>query len=391
MDWGLPAIGRRATVLLVGVLGLLSLATGVLHLAAPVPIPAVQPYLPEIVTDMAGFTGAMTGFIILFLAYLLQRGSRLAWYLTLVMLPLSAAQGIIQASIFSIPLIILSLAGIPLVALNRGEFTRPLSLDASQWAATVAVIGAFAYGTFGTFALRDQFELQGEPVETLLDAFYYTVITATTVGYGDVVATTQFARLFSVSVVIFAVASFAVALGTLLVPALEARFKSALGRMTDSQLESLDKHVIVVGVGDLTRSILHGLATETVLVITDDERAVQRYSDEGHRVLRGSATDEASLTRARLDRATAIIVATDDDGYDVLSILTIRELDEDVRVVAAATNRENEQKMRRAGADTVISPADIGGRMLATAAIDAGAVLEDQLVEADTTDRSSGE
>ncbi len=384
-----PVPGRRSTVLLVGVVGILSLVTGVLQLATPVPLGIVEPYIPEIVTDMAGFTGSMTGFLILLLAYMLRRGSRAAWYLTLLILPLSAIQGLIQASLLSVPLIVLSLAAVPTVAFNRAQFDRPLDLDASQVAAAVAVVGAFAYGTFGTFALREQFEVQGTAVETLLDAFYYTVITATTVGYGDVVATTQFARLFSLSVVLFSVASFAVALGTLLVPALEARFESALGRMSESELETLENHVIVAGVGNLTRSVLPGLSEQPVLIVTPDESAVHQLQSQGHRVLQGSATDEDVLQRARLERARAVIVATEDDGQDVLAILTIRELDADVTIVASATNRENVRKMRRAGADTVISPADIGGRVLVEAAFDTGEDIASDVLADDLTDDES--
>lgn len=372
MNWRRPVRGQGVTASLVGLVGVLSLVTGILHLAAPVPIAFVEPHLPDFVSDMAGFTGTMTGFVLLLLAYMLGRGSRTAWYLTLLVLPISAIQGVIQASVLSIPLIILSLAAMPTVAINRALFDRPLSLDTTQLAAGTAVLGAFAYGTFGTFALRDQFELQGEELETLLDAFYYTVITATTVGYGDVVATTQLSRLFSLSVVLFSVASFAVALGTLLVPALEARFASALGRMTESELNALEDHVIVIGVGDLTDSVIGAMADPgQVLVVAPGDAAVQRLRARGVRVLVDSGTDEEVLARARIDRARAVIVATDDDGHDVLAILTVRELSPEVRLVAAATNRENADKMRHAGADTVVSPADLGGRMLVEAALGA--------------------
>lgn len=368
MGWS-RQLGRNATVFLVAIIGLLSLVTGILHLAAPVPIGLIDPYLPAVVTDVAGFTGAMTGFVILLLAFLLRQGSPGACYATLFILPLSAVQGLIQSSVFSVPLIVLSVVAVPVVYTNRHSFTRPLSLDATQLAAGAAVLGAFAYGTFGTFALRDRFELQGEPVETLLDAFYYTVVTATTVGYGDVVATDQFARLFSLSVIFITVASFAVALGTLLVPALESRFKSALGRMTESQLEALDGHVIVLGTGDLTQSILDSVDSETqVLVVTEDQPVATRLRARGHKVLEGSGSTESVLHDARLDRASAAIIATDDDGQDVLTILTVREITPDVRIVAAATNRENLTKFERAGADDVISPADLGGRMLVESA-----------------------
>lgn len=369
---------RQLAVVLPGLVGLLSLATGILHLTTSVPIGFIEPYIPVFVTDAAGFTGAMTGFMLLLNAYFLKRGFRLGWFGALLLLPLAAIQGLVQASVLSIPLVVLSLAAMPTVAVNRRNFRRPLTLDATQIAAAIALVGAFAYGTFGAYALRDEFNT----IDTLLDAFYYTIITATTVGYGDAVPTSQMARLFSLTVVLFATASFAVALGTLLAPAIESRFASALGRMTETELESLEDHILVLGVGDLTWSIVDSLeATSDYVVIESDEAAVARLRQRGHRVLEGSGTDEDTLQRARIQRARAVIVATEDDAHDVLAILTAHDVAPEVHIVAAASNAENVNKMRNAGADAVISPATIGGRLLVDAAFneefDAEAHLRD--------------
>ncbi|MFP4591106.1 MAG: NAD-binding protein [Halobacteriales archaeon] len=357
--------GRRLAVALPAVVGLLSLVTGVLHLTTTVPIDALRPVIPTVVVDAAGFTGAMTGFLLLLNAYLLRRGFRVGWYGALLLLPLSAVQGLVQASVLSMPLVVLSLAAIPTIAVNRRSFHRALTLDATQIASAISVAGAFAYGTFGTYALRDDFAV----VDTVLDAFYYTVITATTVGYGDAVPTTQIARLFSLTVVLFATASFAAALGSLLAPAIEARFTSALGRMTETELQSLEDHVVVVGVGDLTEAILDALkGTADYVVLEDRPEPVARLSARGHRVLEGSGTDEETLKRTQLERARAVVVATNDDARDVLAILTADDVAPDAHIVAAASNVENITKMRNAGADVVISPATIGGRLLVDAA-----------------------
>lgn len=368
--------GRRLAVLLPGVVGLLSLATGILHLTTSVPIGFFRPVIPAVVTDAAGFTGAMTGFFLLLNAYLLKRGFRVGWYGALLLLPLSAIQGLIQASILSLPLILLSLAAMPTVAINRPTFQRPLTLTTTQIAAAIAIVGALAYGTFGAFALRDQFAA----VDTLLDAFYYTVITASTVGYGDAVPVTQMARLFSLTVVLFATASFAFALGTLLAPLIESRFASVLGRMTESELESLEDHVLVLGVGDLTEAILDSLEETTEYVVVEaDEAEGSRLRQKGHRILEGTGTDEATLRRARIERARAVIVATEDDANDVLAILTARDVAPDVHIVAAASNTENVTKMRNAGANSVISPATIGGRLLVDAAFHEAFDAEERL------------
>ncbi|MFB6072007.1 MAG: NAD-binding protein [Halobacterium sp.] len=90
-------------------------------------------------------------------------------------------------------------------------------------------------------------------------------------------------------------------------------------------------------------------------------------SERDVNVLVADPTDEKSLDRAGVERARAVVAATNDDGEDALVVLTVRESHPDVRVVAA-TERENEAKLRRGGADTVISPAVIGARLIARSA-----------------------
>ncbi len=356
----------RVAVTATAVTGLLSLVTGVLHIAGRVPLAIVHPTIPDVVIDAAGFTGAMTGFLLLFFAWLLYQRLWIGWIGALILLPLATAQGLIQANVFSLPLVVLSSVSLPVVALNRRSFRRTISMDIAQIAAAVTVLGAFAYGTVGTYALRDEFI----GVSTLLDAFYYTVITATTVGYGDTAAQTQFARLFSITVVVFATASFAVVLGTLLAPALERRVSSALGRMTESELASLTDHLVVIGVGSLTEPMLTELPGEMEhVIIEDDEDLVARLRNRGYRVLEGSGSDDATLRRAQLTQARAAIIATEDDATDVLAILTVRDIAPDLRIIGAANNAENVAKMRNAGATTVISPATIGGKLMAASAL----------------------
>ncbi|WP_232702793.1 NAD-binding protein [Halobacterium wangiae] len=369
--------GRVAVALTLAVAGL-SVVVGILGIVAPTAnFGPVAPYVPPAISQTAGFTGALTGFLMVMSAFGLRRGLRAAWYSTLVLLPVTAGQGLVQATPYSVPLVVLSILAFPVLAVARKRFDEHISLTTSQLAAGGALFGVLAYGTIGTYALRG--ERGFEEVSTMLDAFYYTLVTASTVGYGDLTPTTQEARLFSLSVVVLGTASFAIALGALLGPALEARFASALGRMTQSDLESLDGHVVVAGYGDLTEPILSEFAADgrTFVVLTDREDPVARLRERDVNVLVADPTDEDSLDRAGVDRARAVVAATDDDGEDALAILTVRESYPDVHVVAAATERENEAKLRRAGADVVISPAVIGGRLIARSAYgDEGAARE---------------
>ncbi|MFB6300628.1 MAG: NAD-binding protein [Halobacteriales archaeon] len=138
----------------------------------------------------------------------------------------------------------------------------------------------------------------------------------------------------------------------------------------DSMTELAD-HVIVLGYGDLVEPILSELDLSEVpfIVITAEATVVETLTDRGIRAIAGEPTDEASLAAAALGQARAVVAATNDDAQDALAILTARRFNPDVRIVAAAVNRENITKLKRAGASIVISPARIGGQLLVRSAL----------------------
>lgn len=360
-------LGTRTSILLTFAVAALSVATGIVNISAISPVAGpFAGYVPAVVRQTAGFTGTLTGFLTLAGALQLRNGYRIGWYWTLVMLPVTAAQGLLQASRYSYPLVVLSLVALLVVVLNRRRFSRKLDLTTTQIAAIAALVAAQVYGTMGTYALREEFT----GVDSLTDAFYFTLVTGSTVGYGDVTPLTDTARLFGMSVLLLSVASFAVALGVVLTPAIEARLSHALGRMTDSQLDMLENHVVVLGYGDLTEPILEELEGKApFVVITDDESVARKLASRDIHVLTGDPSDEEPLQKAGIERARAAIAATLRDADDALAILTARELNPDLHIAAGVTQRENVSKLKRAGADTVISPASIGGHLLVESAM----------------------
>ncbi|MFB6130202.1 MAG: NAD-binding protein [Salinigranum sp.] len=377
-------LGARASVVIALAVAALSIATGVASIVAPTgaattPLAAI---LPELVTLTAGFSGTLTGFLMLASAFGLRRGFRSAWYATVVLLPVMAVQGLLQASDFAFPLVVLSLLALPVLLVNRRRFDRALDVTTTQLAAATALVGSQVYGTAGAYALRGQFS----GIRSVTDAFYFTIVTGSTVGYGDITPQTEVARLFGVSVLLVSVSSFAVALGVLLAPAIEARLSKVLGQMTQSQLDLLENHVLVLGYGDLTEPILESLDGQVqVLVVTPDAERERLLADRDVDALTADPGDEEPLRRAGIAEARAVVAATDDDAADALAILTARQLNPDLRIVAAANQRENVNKLKLAGADAVISPASIGGRLLAESALDSteAEVVADRLLDGD--------
>ena len=362
----------RAAVLLASAAAVLSVLVGIGGIFAVGPRLPIGGYIPEAVTVVAGFTGTLTGFLLLAVTYALRKGYRAGWYAALVLLPVTAAQGLAAGTYPSVLLAVLSLLAIAALVRSRRLFTAEFDLTATQLAALAALVGSLSYGTAGTYALREKFPT----VSTPLDALYFTVVTASTVGYGDVTPdpASPLARLFVISSLVLNVVSFAVALGVIFTPAIEARLTNALGRMTDSNLDILERHILVLGHGELTEPLVEELTAADVgfLLVTPDEAVARSLRDRDVDVLTADPSDEETLARAKVAEARAVVAATNDDAQDALAILTARQLNPDVTIVAAATERENVNKLKRAGANTVISPASIGGHLLVESALEKG-------------------
>ena len=135
--------------------------------------------------------------------------------------------------------------------------------------------------------------------------------------------------------------------------------------MTNPELERLRDHILLAGCSDLTEIILEELPRTTdVLVVAQDSPQDQFLTDSNCHFLSGEPSDEEVLIQARLNDAQAVLVVTGDDAKNALAILTARHLDADVNIVSSSSNSENIAKLKRAGANTVISPQGMAGQHL---------------------------
>ncbi len=169
----------RVAIALALLVALLSVVTGVLNISQEAAdFGPLAGSVPDSVQQAVGFTGALTGFLMVASALALRRGLRAGWWATLILLPVTAIQGLLQLNRYSLPLIALSLLSIPFLLFTRNRFDQELSLSTTQLAAGGALVGVQAYGTFGAYALREDFD----GIENVLDAFYFTLITSSTVA-----------------------------------------------------------------------------------------------------------------------------------------------------------------------------------------------------------------
>lgn len=216
--------------------------------------------------------------------------------------------------------------------------------------------------------LRDN--VHPERVPSFSDIFYFTVVSLTTVGYGDITPVTDTARLVN-AVVLTPIRIFlwALFLGTAYeVSVLRLKFRQE--RQMREIHERLRNHVIVCGYGSKGHAIVdellaHGHDPEDIVVIDPVEQACAAAAKRKLVVLRGDASSEDILQSAAVTKAAYVLVAPDRDDAATLICLTVRNLAPDVHLIASARQEENIKLLYGAGAEMVVAPSVTGGRLMA--------------------------
>lgn len=209
------------------------------------------------------------------------------------------------------------------------------------------------------------------------DVLYFTAITVTTVGYGDIVPVTQQARMFDTFVVtpirIFIWLVFLGTAYTFLLQHTWERVRTAMIR------RKLSGHTIVCGFGaggefavqELLRS---GIPADQIVVIDPDGERIALAIELGVVGITGDATSNMTLTAANVEEAASVLVSTSRDDAAALVVLSARQLNPDVSISASVRAEENEDLLYQAGATFVLNPIRLGGHLLARSSADHNAV-----------------
>lgn len=201
-----------------------------------------------------------------------------------------------------------------------------------------------------------------------LDALYMTVVTLSTVGYGEVHELSNAGMVFSIVLIVFGVGVMLYALTTIVQYLIEGQFANIWGRRRmKEKISKLKGHVILCGYGQVGRQVARVFEREKTLfvVIEHNEEALAKAADAGYLYLEGNATSDEVLKEAGIERARALVAALGTDADNLYVTLSARELRPDLFIVARASVEESEPKLQRAGADRTMSPYRIGGRRMA--------------------------
>jgi voltage-gated potassium channel len=218
------------------------------------------------------------------------------------------------------------------------------------------------------FVDRDGYRDVNEDGLTLLDCFYYAVVTLSTTGYGDITPVSESARLANILIITPARVLFLIILVGTTLEVLTEQYRTNL--RLQRWRKRVKNHVIVCGYGTKGRAAVgtlleNGLDKSQVVVVETASAAVRQAQADGLVVVEGSATRSTVLKEARVEFAKAIIIATDSDDASVLVTLTVRQLTAGkVSIIAAAREAENAPLLRQSGAHHVIVSSATAGRLL---------------------------
>lgn len=199
----------------------------------------------------------------------------------------------------------------------------------------------------------------------VLDAFYQTVVTVSTVGYREVGVVDNSYQVFTIGLILVGAGSVLYTVGVLIETLIEGRLTQEFGRRRmERRIDQLSDHIIVCGWGQVGKAITATLLSEGREVVVVDRDSNLEVTDDQLFVV-GDATDDHILAEAGIERARSLVVGLNHDADNVYVTLSGRAARADLFIVARAMSVLSEPKLYRAGADRVVNPHQLGGAHMA--------------------------
>jgi voltage-gated potassium channel len=286
---------------------------------------------------------------------------RLAWALGVLLAVTMIALGLPPASSAAAALLGLNTLVLILLLLSRSSFDYA-SLATGTLFALAGLLITLGFGVLGSFVLGADFR---PPIASFVDAFYFAIVTMSTVGYGDITPQTPAARLFTASLIVLGLVVFATSLTAVAGPLIDKRMKRLLQPKRKKMKRA--SHVVVIGDGPLARNLIDALATRGIATTAVWPARPPEGTEEPADLVIGDGSDIEVLRKADVADARTVLALSDDDSYNAFVVLAAKELNPGVRTVLAVSNARNTSRVERVHPDVVLALPVIGSELLAMA------------------------
>ena len=205
-----------------------------------------------------------------------------------------------------------------------------------------------------------------------LDALYMTVITLSTVGFGEVKPLHPFGRGFVILLILLGMGVMAYMASVMGQIVIYGQLSKMLGRRKmEKGLRNISGHYIIAGYGRVGRQVAEEFKKKKVkfVVIEIDENALNKLAEEGIMYIKGTATEDDVLRLAGIETAKTLISTLPEEAQNVYLTLTARDMNPKLNIIARADFDDGEKKLMRAGANHVVSPHVLGGQRMALASL----------------------
>lgn len=203
----------------------------------------------------------------------------------------------------------------------------------------------------------------------VIDALYMTVITVSTVGFGEVGTTSNLSEIFSVIMIFLGVGIVGYAFTTVVAMFVEGKVSDLWkGNKMDRKISALNDHYIICGSGELAEVIIKKFIDEKLdfVVISDNREDLDDYSHHNILVVEGQSTEENTLIHAGVKKAKGLIAALDTEVDNIVTVLTARNLNEKIYIIANAITKSGNEKLLKVGANKTLSAVEISGNRMAS-------------------------
>ena len=202
-----------------------------------------------------------------------------------------------------------------------------------------------------------------------VDALYMTVITVSTVGFGEVGTTSNSSEIFSVIMIFLGVGIVGYAFTTLVAMFVEGKVSDLWkGSKMERKISALNDHYIICGSGELAEVIIKKFIDENLdfVVITDKREDLDDYSHHNILVVEGQSTEESVLLHAGIEKAKGLVATMETEVDNIVTVLTARNLNNKIYIISNAITKSGNEKLLKVGANKTLSAIEISGNRMAS-------------------------